>query len=113
MTVDEFVKTRVAAEHRPIVAALRRLMREQAPKAREVMSYGLPMYYQNAVLAWISPSKTGIALTFQKGVYLEDKFGLLRNPSKHSKQFRMKTLADVDEPALKYYVRQAVKLDRV
>jgi len=112
MTVDEFVKTKVAPEHRPVVAALRKLIREHAPKAREVMSYGLPMYYMNAVIAWISPSRSGIALTFQKGVYLEDRYGLLRNPSKHSKQFRMKTLADLNEPALKYYIKQAVKLDK-
>ena len=104
MTVNEFVKTRVQPEHRPIVAAVRGLMREHAPDAREAISYGMPTYGQNKPVAWINASKSGITFGFRQGAYLEDKYGLLRGVAK--------TLDDVNKPALKYYIKQAVKLDK-
>jgi hypothetical protein len=112
MTVDEFVKTKVQPEFRPIVAAVRGLMNEVAPEAREAISYGMPTYGQNKPVAWINASKSGITFGFRQGVYFEDKYGLLRGSAKHAKHVRMKTLDDVNKPALKYYIKQAVKLDK-
>jgi hypothetical protein len=112
VTVDEFVKTKVQPEFRPIVGAVRGLMREFAPGAREAISYGMPTYGQNKPVAWINASKSGITLGFRQGAYFEDKFGLLRGVAKHARNVRMKTLDDVSKPALKYYIKQAVKLDK-
>jgi len=112
MTVDEFVKTRVQSEYRPIVVAIRKLMKECAPRAEEVISYGIPMYSQKKPLAWISPSKTGISLGFREGVSFDDRYGLLRGSVKHAKHVKMKTRSDVNEPALRYYIKQAVKFDK-
>jgi len=111
MTVDEFVKTKVQPEFRPVVAAIRTLMKENAPDAREEISYGIPMYGRRKPLAWISPSKMGITLGFRQGGYFDDRFGLLRGASKHSMHVRMKSLEEVNRPALKYYIKQALKLD--
>lgn len=112
MTVNEFVKTRVQPEFRPIVAAVRGLMNEYAPDAREAISYGMPTYGQNKPVAWINSSKSGITLGFRQGAYFEDKYGLLRGAAKHAKHVRMKNLDDVNKPALRYYIKQAVKLDK-
>jgi hypothetical protein len=111
VTVDEFVKSKVQPEFRPIVAAIRSLMKVNAPRAEEVISYGLPMYSQKKPMAWISPSKTGISLGFREGVSFEDEYGLLRGAVKHAKHVKMKTLDDVNRPALRYYIKQAVKID--
>jgi hypothetical protein len=111
-TVDEFVARKVPPEFREIVAELRALMRKHAPKATEAISYGIPMYAEGKPIAWISPSKTGISLGFRQGGYFEDKYGLLKNASKHSKNVRMKTLGDVNKAALRYYIKQAVELDK-
>jgi uncharacterized protein YdhG (YjbR/CyaY superfamily) len=43
MTVDEFVASKVLPEFRPVVASIRSLMKESAPDAQEVISYGIPM----------------------------------------------------------------------
>jgi len=43
MTVDEFVASKVQPEFRPVVAAIRKVMKESAPDAQEVISYGIPM----------------------------------------------------------------------
>lgn len=113
MTVDEFVKSKVLPEFRPVVAALRSLIKESAPEAKEVMSYGLPMYKQKLTFAWISPSKTGITFSFMRGVAFEDKYGLLKGVAKHARYVRMKNLDEVNKPALRYYIKQALKFDKL
>src|SRR2546423_4884612 len=77
MTVDDFVKQKVLPECRDIVAELRRLMRECAPNAKEVLSYGVPMYRQRRALAVISPTKKGITFALSRGAEFEDEYGLL------------------------------------
>jgi hypothetical protein len=113
MTVDEFVESKVLPEFRPVVAAIRSLMKETAPTAEEVMSYGLPMYKQKLTFAWISPSKQGINFSFMRGVGIEDRYGLLRGTAKHSRYVKMKNLDEINKPALRYYVKQALKLDKL
>jgi hypothetical protein len=111
ITVDEFVRQRVLPEHRDIVAEIRRLMRECAPGASELISYGIPTYRGNRALAVISPTKQGITLAFSRGASFEDRYGLLEGVGKVSKNVRMKTLRDVNKPALRYYIKQALELD--
>jgi uncharacterized protein YdhG (YjbR/CyaY superfamily) len=112
MTVDEFVKSKVLPEFRPVVAALRKLMKENAPNAQELISYGIPVYAMKKPMAWINPSKTGVTLGFREGTHFDDKYGLLRGTAKHAKHVRIKNLADMNTAALKYYIKQAVKLDK-
>jgi hypothetical protein len=112
MTVDQFVATKVVPEFRPVVAAIRKVMKESAPDAHEVISYGIPMYGLKKPLAWINPSKIGITLGFRQGASFADRYGLLRGTAKHAKHVRMKNLGDVNRPALRYYIKQALKLDK-
>lgn len=112
MTVDEFVATKVVPEFRPVVAAIRNVIKESAPDAHEVISYGIPMYGLKKPLAWINPSKTGITLGFRQGASFADRYGLLRGTAKHAKHVRMRHLGEVNTPALRYYIKQALKLDK-
>ena len=110
-SVDLFVKTRVLPEYRGIVKILRELMRECAPDATEMMSYGIPSYKGHRMLAVISPTKKGITFAFSRGAQFKDKYGLLEGVGKVSKNVRMSTLKDVNKTALRYYIKQAVELD--
>jgi hypothetical protein len=112
MTVDQFVKQKVLPEYRDIVAELRLLMHESAPDARELISYGVPMYRQRRTLAVISPTKKGITFAFSKGAGFEDRYGLLEGEGNVSKNVRMKSLKDVNKMALRYYIKQALAADR-
>ena len=113
MTVDEFVKANVAPEFKPVVAAIRALIKESAPHAEEVMSYGMPVYKVRSLFAWINPPKKDVTLSFTRGVQMEDRYGLLRGTAKAgTRHVKMKDLTSVNKPALRYYVKQAVKLDR-
>ena len=113
MTVDEFIASKVLPEFRPVVAAVRSLMKEYAPGAREMMSYGLPMYIQRLTVAWISPNKKGITFSFMRGAAFEDKYGLLKGVAKHARYVKLKNLGEVNKPALRYYIRQALKFDKL
>lgn len=111
ITVDEFVETKVLPEFRPVVQMLRKLMRENAPYAREFMSYGIPNYKGNRGLAVISPTKQDITFAFSRGADFEDNYGLLRGVGKVSKHIKLKDVNDVNEEALIYYINQALELD--
>jgi uncharacterized protein YdhG (YjbR/CyaY superfamily) len=112
MTVDEFVERRVLSEYRDIVAELRKLMCEYAPNAKELISYGIPMFRQKRTLAVISPTKKGITFAFSRGADFEDKYGLLEGEGKVSKNVRMKDLKEVNRAALRYYIKQALEFDK-
>jgi hypothetical protein len=111
MTVDEFVDARVLPAYRPIVQALRKLMRESAPNAAEIISYGIPAYKAKRILAVISPTKKGITFAFSRGADFEDKYGLLVGVGKVSKNVRMSDVKHVNKTALRYYIKQALALD--
>jgi len=111
MTVDEFVETKVLPEYQDIVRALRTLMKECAPGAKEGISYGIPAYRGKRILAVISPTKKGITLAFSRGAEFEDKYGLLEGVGKVSKNVRIKHLTEINEAALRYYIVQALELD--
>ena len=103
---------KVQPEHQEIVDFLRKFMHEVAPDAKEVVTYGILGWRQNLILAVISPTRKDITFSFSRGAEFEDKYGLLAGVGKVSKFVKIKNLKDVNETALKYYIRQAVKLDK-
>jgi len=46
-----------------------------------------------------------------RGVVFEDRYGLLRGGAKHSRFVRIKKLEELNKPAVRYYVKQALKHD--
>ncbi len=111
-TVDEFVQERVAPELQPIVARLRELMRELAPKSTELISYDMPVFCGRYILAYITSAQKHITFSFTLGVNFEDKYGLLRGAAKNSRYLRLKKVEDINKTALRYYVKQALAQDR-
>jgi hypothetical protein len=111
LTVDEFVKTRVLPEFQPIVAMIRELMKECAPKATEIISYGIPVYKIKKIFAVISPNKEGITFSFTHGTEIEDRYNLLRGVGKVSRHVKIKDLANVNKEALCYYIKQALEIE--
>ena len=110
MTVDEFVETKVLPEYRDIVVALRALMKERAPNAQEIISYGIPAYKGRRMLAVISPTKKGITFAFSRGAEFEDRYGLLEGVGSVSKNVRIRRVEDIDKAALCYYINTILAL---
>jgi len=111
ISVDEFVKTRVLPKYQPIVWSLRKLLRGYAPEVKEIMSYGIPSYRRKRIIAVISPAKTHITLAFSQGKAFKDKYGLLEGVGKVSMNVRFKDVKDINETALRYYIKQALAFD--
>ena len=111
MTVDDFVETKVLPEFQPIVAIIRELMKECAPNAKEVISYGIPAYKAKRILVVISPTKKDITFAFSRGAEFEDQYDLLQGVGKVSKHVKIKNLADANKEALRYYIKQALEFD--
>ena len=111
-TVDEYVEAKVAPELRPIVARLREIMAELAPKATLAISYAQPMWKGAGYLAWITPGKAHISLGFTYGRQFEDKYGLLKGSGKHAMNLKLKTVEDINKTQLRYYVKQALARDK-
>lgn len=111
MTVNEYIQHKVQPEYRAVIASLRRLMRETAPKAEELISYGMPCYKRKDIFAYLNASKSGITLSFVHGIEIDDKYGLLKGKAKWARYVRLKHPTDINQTALKYYIKQAWKLD--
>ena len=90
-TMDEFLKYRVLPEHLPIVAMLRTMMRECAPKAKEQISYGILMWKQKRGLAVVSPTKKDITSRFRKARNLKTNTNCCRAWAKYPSTSRSRT----------------------
>ncbi len=111
MNVDEFVKSKVLPQYKDVVELIRQYMRELAPEAQEVISYGIPALKRNRIFAVISPTKKDITLAFSRGAEFEDKYALLKGVGKVSKNLKFKKAEDVKKDVLEYYIKQALDLD--
>ena len=111
MTVDEFVQTRVLPEFHPVVALIRELMKECAPEAKEIISYGIPAYRIKRIIAVISPTRKDITFAFSRGLSFEDRYGLLRGMGKVSRHVKIKSVAGANQEAMRYYIKQALEFE--
>jgi hypothetical protein len=109
--VDDFIKARVLPELRPVVQMIREMMKKYAPEAQESISYGIPAYKMRRIIAVISPTKQDITFSFSRGGQFEDKYGLLKGVGKSSKHVKIKSVAEANKAALRYYIKQALRLD--
>ena len=111
MSVDEFVQAKVLPELQPVVGMIRELMKECAPQAEELISYGIPAYRIRRIVAVISPTQKDITFSFSRGAQFEDPYGLLRGVGKSSKHVKIKNIKDANLEAVCYYIQQAVAFD--
>ena len=110
-TVDDFIASRVLPELRPVVERIRELMKECAPNAQEIISYGIPAYRVRNIIAVISPTKKDITLAFSRGAVFEDKYMLLKGVGNVSKNLKLKRVSEIDKDLMNYYIQQALRLD--
>ena len=109
--VDEFVHARVLPQFHPVVAFIRELMRECAPEAKEIISYGIPAYKMKRIIAVISPTKKDITLAFSRGAEFDDRYHLLEGVGKVSKHVKLTSADSANVEALRYYIAQALAFD--
>ncbi len=107
--VDAFVAAIEPEAFQEIAQRVRRLFADAAPALRERMRYGLPMWTGCGHVAFISPSKTGIAVGFPYGAAFADPDSRLRGAGKHGRHLRLRTWRDAD--VLSGFLAQALARD--
>ena len=86
-------------------------MRELAPQANEEISYGIPAWRVNRIVAVLSPTKKDLTLAFSRGAEFEDKYGLLQGVGKISKHLKLRDVKSIKQATLRYYVKQALQIE--
>lgn len=110
-TVDEYVAA-LDGWQAEAVTAIRQIVREAAPKATEAYKWAQPVYEENGPFAWIKAYKSYINFGFWRGSQLTDPKGLLLGDGALMRHVKIASLADLNQPALKRFVKQAAKLNR-
>lgn len=109
-TVAEFLE-RLDPDTRPVVEALRRIINDTVPDADVSIKWGQPTWKRRGLLCYIAPGKDHVTLGFHRGALLDDRHGLLEGAGKSMRHLKLRHLVEIDGPAIRDLVRQAVAID--
>jgi hypothetical protein len=95
-----------------VVAAVRGVIREAAPDARESIKWAQPVYESNGPFAYIKAFPTSVNLGFWRGAELDDEDGRLVGEGDRMRHVKLGGTGDVDPVLFGRWVGQAVELNR-
>ncbi len=118
-TVEQFLSTyppevrELAQKTRELVKAIVPDVQEQVYEAYKTIGYGSGTKME-AMFCYIAPLKDRINLGFYRGVVLKDADGLLEGTGKLLRHVKVRSMAEVEKPALRQLIVEAVaELERV
>jgi hypothetical protein len=94
-----------------VVLALRDLVREAAPEAKESIKWAQPVYEENGPFCYIKAFKNHVNFGFWRGVDLPDEAGILEGSGEKMRHVRVTGLEDLREDVFQDLVRAAVALN--
>ena len=100
---------------RPVVTALRAMVRATAPGLVEIMRHGMPNYAAmedryKPTLVYIMSASDHVNLGFYDGVFLKDPGKRLEGTGKRLRHAKVYTVAQARDPALKAFVKDALRV---
>jgi hypothetical protein len=95
-----------------VVLALRELVREAAPQAKESIKWAQPVYEDNGPFCYIRAFKNHVNFGFWRGVDLPDEAGILEGSGDKMRHVKVTGLQDIREGIFRDLVREAVALNR-
>ena len=116
--IDQFIKEKIKPEFQQVYQQFRALVKKEFPLLKEEMRggtekyYGIPVYRYKRIVLSISPTQKGITFAFSEGKKFEDKFSLLEGKGNKSLNFRISGTEDYSDEILRYYIEQAIELDK-
>lgn len=69
-------------------------------------------YGLNQIVTLISPTKNGITFAFSEGAKFKDKYKLLEGVGNKTLNIRLSSIDQLDPVIMRYYIAQAVELDK-
>jgi hypothetical protein len=96
------------AKQRPLIAALRKLVRRVAPDLEETVKWGNGCWVKGKVpVAYVHTEPTLVQFGFFRGAQLHDPQGLLRGKGQYVRHVPVRTAADIDARAFAALLREA------
>ena len=82
---------------------------EQVDATSKIIAYGYARDYKSLICA-IAPQKSYVNLMFARGAELPDPAGLLEGTGKRARHVKLKSPAEVENPAVRTLMMEAVRL---
>jgi hypothetical protein len=98
---------------KPVVDALRALVRKAVPKSREVINpWGVPTFEWNGPMCYLMVGKNHVTFGFPRGSSLQDSASLLEGTGKNMRHVKLRQVSDVHDANLKQLILEAKRLNR-
>jgi hypothetical protein len=110
-TVDEYAAG-LGDWRGEVVLAVRGLVREAAPEARESIKWAQPVFEDNGPCCYIKAFRNHVNFGFWRGVDLSDETGILVGSGEKMRHVKLTGLEDIQEDVFQDLVREAVALNR-
>lgn len=94
-----------------VVSALRALIREAAPDAKESIKWAQPVYEKNGPFCHIKSFKNTVNLGFWRGASMDDPHDLLQGEGEKMAYVKITGKNDIKPEPIKELVRTAVRLN--
>jgi hypothetical protein len=94
------------------VSAVREIILEVAPDAKESIKWAQPVYEVNGPLCYIKAFKKSVNFGFWRGIDLDDPNGRLQGTGDKMRHVKLSGVDEVDSELFGQYVLQAVELNR-
>jgi hypothetical protein len=95
-----------------VVAAVRAVILEAAPAARESIKWAQPVYESDGPFAYIKAFPATVNFGFWRGAELDDPDGRLIGDGDRMRHVKLTAATDVDTETFGRWVREAVELNR-
>lgn len=97
---------------REVTDRLRRLVREAAPRAKESIKWGMPVYEQKGLLCYIQAARGYAKLGFyEQGIYLSDPDGLLEGTGESMRHVKVRSAKEIRAGLFSAWVKRAVEMN--
>ena len=108
-TFDEYFSDQ-SSKNRSIIRTLRKFVERAAPQLQESVKWGNGCWLKgNAPVAYVYSAPDHVQFGFFGGARLKDPKGLLRGEGKFVRHIRLLKPSEIDEPAFRALLRQAVR----
>lgn len=98
--------------HKDIAERLRRVVKDAAPKASEVIKWGMPVFEHKGLLCYIQSANGYVKLGFyEQGIYLSDPDGLLEGTGEAMRHVKVRASKDIRAGLFAAWVKRAVELN--
>lgn len=112
VNVNEFLEDLrfVSPERYELVCAIQTLFNQESPNVTEGIKYGgLTFSVSRGLIGGIFSYKEHVSIEFSDGADFPDPDGVLEGGGKRRRHSKLKSLKDIDDKSVIFYVREALK----